>query len=500
MALIADFEYDIFISYSHVDNTTLSATEKGWIGMFYEHLKQLLDRRYGRMDTVKIWWDDKKLDGTKLFDESIKNGIENSAIMLVLNSPGYQQSKYCKQELECFHTKIQNDLIGSKVGDRSRIVQVLLNNIPFANWPPQLNGTTGFPFHDALEKEDFGDPVDTNSSVFINLMRELRDGLWQLINDFNNLRPVASESIEEGTEFTIYIGEVADTLRTCRKRIVTELDKKGFRVLTGIPPPDEVVAHEKATKHAIEKADLLVHLLDKYPGREIQGAPEIAYPQKQTEISLQSPKPQMIWVPSDTDLTSIEEMDYQRFILNLESGVNISKGYEFIRGSKSTLANQISDFADQLKVMQVDNSQGADKLSVLLDTHFNDQTYAFDLGKALLENNIQPFINPQEDNPRKNLELLESRIGQVKKLIFLYGRVSKEWILERMSAALQLIIARNYPIEDFLVYMAPPHKEPNDITINQKFLKINVVDNSNHLVLDQKVIANFLNILKSTDT
>ncbi len=500
MALIADFEYDIFISYSHVDNTTLSPSQQGWIGMFYEHLKQMLDRRYGRMDTVKIWWDDKKLDGTKLFDESIKSGIENSAIMLVLNSPGYQQSQYCKQELDCFHAKIQTDFIGSKVGDRSRIVQVLLNNIPFDSWPPQLNGTTGFPFHDARDKEDFGDPVNTNSSVFIDLMRDLRDALWLLFSDFKNLRPEAAAANNDSNDFTIYIGEVADTLRSCKKRIVTELDKKGYKVISGIPPPDEAVAHEKATKEAIEKADLLVHLLDQYPGREIQGAPAIGYPQKQTEISLKNTKPQLIWIPSETDLTSIEEMDYQRFIKKLETAEDISKSYEFIRGSKTTLANQISNFADQLKVMQVDKPHRGDKLSVLLDTHFNDQTYAFDLGKALLENNIQPFINPQEDNPRKNLELLENRIGQVKKLIFLYGKVSKEWVLERISAALQLIIARNYPIEDFLIYMAPPHKERDDININQKFLKINVVDNSNHLVLDQAVIANFLNVLKSTDT
>ena len=146
--------------------------------------------------------------------------------------------------------------------------------------------------------------------------------------------------------------------------------------------------------------------------------------------------------------------------------------------------------------MEVEKPQEGERLSVLLDTHLNDQTYAFDLGKALLENNIQPFINPQEDDPRKNIELLGNRIGQVKKMIFLYGKVSKEWVLERMSAALQLIITRNYPIEDFVIYMAPPQKENDDISINQKFLKINIVDNSNHQILDRAGIDKFLNALK----
>ncbi|MDX1327779.1 MAG: hypothetical protein R3299_08720, partial [Arenibacter sp.] len=165
---------------------------------------------------------------------------------------------------------------------------------------------------------------------------------------------------------------------------------------------------------------------------------------------------------------------------------------------KSLLAKQIADLAEQIKLMEVENPSTEDKLSVLLDTHLNDQNYAFDLGKALLDNNIQPFINPQEDDPRKNIEILGNRIGQVKKLIFLYGKVSREWVLERMSAALQLIITRNYPIEDFLIYMAPPHKEDNDLWINQKFLKINIIDNSNQQVLDGLALEKFIKALKPT--
>jgi hypothetical protein len=144
-----------------------------------------------------------------------------------------------------------------------------------------------------------------------------------------------------------------------------------------------------------------------------------------------------------------------------------------VRGSKSTLAQEIVDFAEQLKAKQKQKKVEKGKVSVLLDTHFNDQLYALDLSKTLLENQIQPFINPQEDDPRKNINLLQDRLSQVRKLIFLYGSVSKEWVLERMSAALQLIITNNYPIEDFFIYMAPPNKEANNISINQRFLKVN---------------------------
>jgi hypothetical protein len=86
----------------------------------------------------------------------------------------------------------------------------------------------------------------------------------------------------------------------------------------------------------------------------------------------------------------------------------------------------------------------------------------------------------------------------VRKLIFLYGSVSKEWVLERMSAALQLIITNNYPIEDFFIYMAPPYKEANNISINQRFLKVNVVDSSRSASMNKDELQQFLNALKTS--
>jgi hypothetical protein len=501
MAYINGFDYDIFISYAHVDNTPFPGQADGWIEQFYKNLNLMIAKRFGRLDIVKIWWDNKKLDGSVLFDKSIEEGIKKSAIMICLNSPGYIQSSYCRQELDIFYKKVHAEKTGINVGNRSRIIHVLLNNIPFTEWPEELSGTSGFPFHDAKEAEDFGDTVDTLSMDFRTQMQNIRDAVWNLLNDFPKEQTLASlqqaAQEEDKDSFTIYLGEVADTLRTPRKRIITELEKRGFKVVAGIPPPDEAEAHELATKDALKKADLAIHLLDEYPGREIIGAPELWYPQKQAEIALETAKSQMIWVPAETNFEDIDDEKYKLFLQNLETGKSATKSFEFIRGSKSTLAQEIIDFAEHLKTQQTQKKAENDKLSVLLDTHFNDQLYALDLSRILLENKIQPFINPQEDDPRKNINLLGDRISQVRKLIFMYGSVSKEWVLERMSAALQLIITNNYPIEDFFIYMAPPHKEADDISIRQKFLKVNIVDSSNNQLLDKAALQQFISNLKT---
>jgi hypothetical protein len=155
------------------------------------------------------------------------------------------------------------------------------------------------------------------------------------------------------------------------------------------------------------------------------------------------------------------------------------------------------DLAEQIKLQQQPQKSG-DKIAVLLDTHYNDQMYAFDLSKSLLENEIQPFINPQEDDPRKNINMLGERISQVRKLVFFYGKVSRDWVLERMSAALQLIVTNNYPVEEFFVLMVPPHKDPNDLALKQRFLKVNVVDNSNYNQFNTDVFQKFVKNLKAS--
>ena len=497
MAYIPDFEYDIFISYAHVDNMVSRGETEGWVNQFYKELNDLLIRRAGRPEIVKIWYDERKIDGNVLFDQSIEKGIKKSAIMICLNSPGYVASDYCKQELVTFYEKAQSEKAGLNIGDNSRIIHVLLNNIPINEWLPEFGGRTGFPFHTAENTESLGDPVDTISPEFFTQIKKVRDKVWQLLNEFPKDQLDTTSTEDNKDAFTIFMGEVSDTLRIPRKRTIAELERKGFKVITGIPPPDEAVAHEHETNEALGKADLAVHLLDEIPGREIIGDSIICYPQKQAELALKTAKSQMIWLPAETNFEEIDDKDYKLFLENLESGKSGSKSFEYIRGSKSTLAQEIIDFAEQIKSRQAVKIAETGKFSVLLDTHLNDQLYAYDLSRVLLENSIQPFINPEEDDPRKNMDSLEARIRQVRKLIFIYGNVSKEWVLERMNAAIRLILNNNYPIDDFFIYMAPPRKDANEITSIQKFLKINIVDSSKNSMPDKTVIQQFISNLKT---
>jgi hypothetical protein len=162
MAYILGFEHDIFISYAHVDNLVADDEkgEKGWISQFHKQLEIALAQRIGRMGLVKIWRD-KKLEGDHLFDQTIAQGLEKSALFVAILSNGYLASQYCcDKELRRFHQKANTEDYGLQIGDRNRIYAALINNLPHAKWPAEIGRISGHPFHNAEEADDLGEPSD----------------------------------------------------------------------------------------------------------------------------------------------------------------------------------------------------------------------------------------------------------------------------------------------------------------------------------------------------
>jgi hypothetical protein len=492
MGYINNYTYDIFISYSHIDNEKFLTQTKGWIEEFYNDLTVALWQSIGTKD-VKIWWDDKRLDGATFFDEAISDAIENSAILLCLNSPAYLKSSYCKTELVLFYNYIQTQSPGLRIGNHSRILNALLNNIPFETWPKELIGTTGFHFHDAVNLNARGHRLDTKSARYAEKLQQLVDAIVELMDEF----PKQEKIEEREKKFTIFFADVADTLTAIRKRTITELQKEDFNIVYNVPPPYEENEHEQTVKDKIREADLTIHLLDQYPGREINAGGSLWYPQKQAELCLSTDKAQLIWVPKELDIGQIEEQEFKIFMESLKNGEQFSKqNVEYIEGIRSELTKQIKDFAGEIKGKKPGKISG-EKISVLLDTHYNDQLYALEMSKSFLENNIQPYINPQDDDPLQNIKVLEDRISQVKGLIFFYGKVAGDWVSERMKAARQFIVLNDYPIEEFYVYLLPPHKDPNDKSLKQRFIKVNVLNNSDMSQLDIITLKQLLENIKA---
>ncbi|NNM23295.1 MAG: toll/interleukin-1 receptor domain-containing protein [Flavobacteriaceae bacterium] len=503
MAYVPGFEYDIFISYAHLDNKPMLHQKEGWINEFYKYLEFMLNKRCGREGRLKIWWDNRAMDGNVYFDDAIADGIKKSALMICFNSTSYESSDYCQQELSTFYEKAKTDTLGLKVGHRARIVHVLLENIPFKDWPQELEGVNAYPIHDAELEKDLGDPLETTSKKFLEQLKIIRDAVWALLDAMSTETAKEESSIitndDKSDRFTVYLAEVSDSLRSVRKRLIAELEKQGYHAIVGTPPPDQAGAHEAAVLEALGESQLSVHLLDHIPGREIVGDSDHWYPQKQAMIALEHEVDQIIWLPEHTDLDDIDEPSYKLWMEELEEGNLANKDFDFIRGSKSTLAQKVIDHIEQLiqkeDLNQEIHAQSHDgPVSVLLDFHENDNKFVRQLTNSLTEHQIMTYYAPCEDDPMNNEEKLRDRLRESKKFVFLYGDVEPDWINERVKSTLKkLIDCDRYDAgkDDIIIYMTPPEKDSSLINLPAK-----IINNSAKAVLESDGFEEFLKDLK----
>jgi hypothetical protein len=476
---LRDYEYDMFISYARVDN--LSATgEPGWVTLFHKHLEVELARRLGRADRVRIWRDE-ELAGNELFDDVIKRRIAGSALFLALTSQGHLESDYCQKELRWFHECASRRKTGLSVSERQRVLNVLLNNIPHKKWPRYLGKTVGFPFYQTHDKGDLGWPLEPTDPEFRNRLRTLVDAIYETMCAF----PPADEETTAGgpvlvhgssPAYDVYVAPVAFSLSETRSDLIGKLTRRGITVcMTDIPPPWDAEGHRNAALVAIEQAALSVHLLDANPFSEVtDGGDTPCYACEQALVGRESTHPQVIWVPRSLNIASIHDEQHRELLEALEAAQGAERTYEFIRSNPSDLAD---DIAQSLRHLHATSPLKTTLKAVLVDVQISDQLKIMNLCRTLLDNNVLPYINPQEPDPRRNEEILRSRLAEVDALIIVYGHADMSWVRSRLDQAINMATSEGYSLKTFCIYLAPPDETKEDLCSAFETLNLRVLDN-----------------------
>src|SRR5262245_6323578 len=92
MPYVPGFSNDIFISFSHVDDSD------GWVESFHDSLRN----RLLQLDTLVHIWRDTKLNGTDIFTNEIFEQLQQSALLISIVSPSGIKSRWCEDERQAF--------------------------------------------------------------------------------------------------------------------------------------------------------------------------------------------------------------------------------------------------------------------------------------------------------------------------------------------------------------------------------------------------------------
>jgi hypothetical protein len=185
-----------------------------------------LGLRLGREASI---WRDSRLSGQCVFDETIREAIENSAVLLVLYSAGYAGSDYCAKEREWFAKR------GTKIGDQSRILTIRLVNIPFQTWPKELQGCAGFDFFSPpSDRDKTGFPLRPKDGAFDTAVQNVANGIEAVLKAIDAAprapqvpntvplpppKPTGPDSISEEREFAVLKDRFKIDFQQCLKQI-----------------------------------------------------------------------------------------------------------------------------------------------------------------------------------------------------------------------------------------------------------------------------------------
>jgi TIR domain-containing protein len=482
MAYLPGFEHDIFISYVHDNN------QDGWVTRLHNDLQKELD---GSVKGVKIWRD-RELNSNTRFDEKIRKTIEDSAIFLAITSKRYLLSDYCRQELEWFHGKAQNEPYGLSVNSQYRIFNALIHNIEYEKWPKEFSGITGLQLFDS-----FGKPLPDDEKTYKLQVRKLSVEIEQLIlalekeigrvaketPQHTDITSASSSLIVESSEeeekaFVIFLAQSSTLLDEKRKQLINRLRPEAVELRQAdqaikilnpdndLPPPYDADKHDERAIAEIGKAHLVINLLNHDRGVKMENRPGTTYLRRQVELGLKHSRRQLIWIPKTLEIEDPQQLDFIEFLKNYERPPTtqiIDDSFdEFCRTVKSTVEEQA--------LLARAQAQDSAPPAVLISYDSRDRREGFKLGDQLERIGVEAIIESEVNDPELRFKLLKDYIKRVGYLILIYGGAEKSWLINKAFTLMQAATEYDRLPKTCGIYLAPPRNRADEMNqINLPF-------------------------------
>jgi hypothetical protein len=244
--LAPDFEHDVFMSYAHGRQRGSDlAPLRDWSQKFIDLLRAEIYALHPDIGTIDVW-DDRSVDPTAALTDEIKREVERSRVLLILMSPWYLESVWCREERDWFEAQF----VGRRRSPgRVFVVRAVSTNTD--KWPAFLKDSHGHPdigfqFHPETTKEEVEHPfcwpdLMSRTDEFNKPFRTLRTtlvGRLKAIKGANRptdaTRPADSPQGILGRRLLYF--HAASAAEDVRAEVESELREEGYGIVPAVPP------------------------------------------------------------------------------------------------------------------------------------------------------------------------------------------------------------------------------------------------------------------------
>ena len=366
--------------------------------------------------------------------------MAQSAILLVILSPGYLASEWCQKELDCFvnameaYTDCRTPrifIVGKNRLDGRTLPASLAQQLSYSFWTLDAGGR---------ERPLAIPQPNPQDALYYQKVDDLAKTLANALENMRLQRDPASGPVVAPTPLaTVFLAQVPDDLRDERDGVKRYLEQFNIRVLPDHHMPSFNVEHDHADlEYLLANSDLFVQLLS-HQGQWHKADQDSNWARLQYERAQQHDRPILQWRTPALDLATVSDPT-QRTLLGLET-VKAMPIEEFKRTMRQYLSKEPP-------------ASPAIHEFVFLNASGMDQRLAERIGTILAQLGLVWQLRLNEGNPGEVRRDLEANLRTCDALIVVYGQIGAQWVREQLRYYRR--IRRAGALKAFALYEGPP--------------------------------------------
>jgi Domain of unknown function (DUF4062) len=341
------FDYDAFISYTHIDNVGLVDGSKGWITNLHRALEIRIAQFLGEKPQI---WRDPKLAGNDVFENTLVEQLNRVAALITVVSPRYVKSEWTRRELVEFW-KAAEAQGGVRLHDKARIFKVMKTPVPREMDLPELQPLLGYEFF----------KIDTMTGRVRELDEifgpEAQRDFWMKLDDLAHdicallemlRRETLTDHLTPGDErCAVYLAETTRDLTEQREAIRRDLQQHGHIVLPakGLPLSEPQI--KTAMEEDLAVCRMSIHLIGNSYGLVPEGS-SISMIEIQNQLAIERGRKggfsRLIWIPAGM---KTEDERQAAMIERLRMDASLQEGGDLLETYLEDLRTVIHDRLQQ---------------------------------------------------------------------------------------------------------------------------------------------------------
>jgi len=392
---------------------------------------------------------DHGLGSTEGVTPQIMSALEETALLVVVLSPGYVESEWCRRECNAFLAAVRD--MGS------RVLVIERDAVDEAKRPAELRDLKPIRFWVADESSQhprvLGWPVPSPTRDFEYYCR-LDDASREVAAALRRL--VRPPPQRHSPVRTVYLGLATDDLDPQRNGIRRFLEQSGIDVLPATQYSLDPNQYRAAARADLPKSKLFVQLLSAAAGKKPPDLPG-GYLELETQLAREAKVPILQWRSPYLDIDAVEDPG-QRALLAMPT-VQAEELEEF----KREIVRRIEQ--------QPKRPARHDKSLVFVDLEEPDGELAMSLCNLLKRLDVDHTLPARVQDPAELRQDLHENLLSCDGVLVVYSGSNVTWVRRRLLECRKVLSRRDAPLRAFALCDGPPPAKP-DLGLHMANLKI----------------------------